>query len=46
MATDVEERWHGLELESLSEYVTSVMRYDQLLGGKPHFANRVARRNV
>jgi hypothetical protein len=30
----IEERWLELGLESLSEYVTSVMRYDLLLGGK------------
>jgi hypothetical protein len=34
----IEERWQELGLESLSEYVTSVMRYDLLLGGKhKHF---------
>jgi hypothetical protein len=34
----IEERWRELGLESLSEYVTSVMRYDLLLGGKhKHF---------
>jgi hypothetical protein len=30
----IEERWKELGLESLSEYVVSVMRYDLLLGGK------------
>jgi len=30
----IEERWKELGFESLSEYVTSVMRYDLLLGGK------------
>jgi hypothetical protein len=30
----IEERWQELGFESLSEYVTSVMRYDLLLGGK------------
>jgi hypothetical protein len=33
----IEERWKELGLESLSEYVTSVMRYDLLLGGKHKF---------
>jgi hypothetical protein len=34
----IEERWQELGFESLSEYVTSVMRYDLLLGGKhKHF---------
>jgi hypothetical protein len=28
----IEERWHELGFESLSEYVISVMRYDLLLG--------------
>jgi hypothetical protein len=36
----IEERWQELGFESLSEYVTSVMRYDLLLGGKHrHFPN-------
>jgi hypothetical protein len=30
----IEERWTELGLESISEYVASVMRYDLLLGGK------------
>ena len=34
----IDERWQELGLESLSEYVTSVMRYDLLLGGRhKHF---------
>jgi hypothetical protein len=36
----IDERWNELGFESLSEYVTSVMRYDLLLGGKHrHFPN-------
>jgi hypothetical protein len=34
LAEKIEERWRELQLKSLSEYVTSVMRYDLLLGGK------------
>jgi hypothetical protein len=34
LAEKIEERQHELGYESLSEYVTSVMQYDLLLGGK------------
>jgi hypothetical protein len=34
----IDERWQERRLKSLSEYVTSVMRYDLLLGGQhKHF---------
>jgi hypothetical protein len=34
LAEKIEERWNELGFRSISEYVVSVMRYDQLLGGK------------
>jgi hypothetical protein len=34
LAEKIEERWKELGFRSISEYVTSVMRYDLLLGGK------------
>jgi hypothetical protein len=33
LAEKIEERWKELKFRSISEYVTSVMRYDLLLGG-------------
>jgi hypothetical protein len=35
----IEERWKELGFETLSEYVTSVMRYDLVLGGKHRLFN-------
>jgi hypothetical protein len=34
LAEKIDERWKELRFRSISEYVTSVMRYDLLLGGK------------
>ena len=34
LAEKIDQRWKELGLRSISEYVTSVMRYDLLLGGK------------
>jgi hypothetical protein len=34
LAEKIDERWKELGFRSILEYVTSVMRYDLLLGGK------------